>query len=201
MKYTIATLVLCMSFLTLVGIVMAGNNTDTKPKNAVAESPLDILLQERKDSIKSRSSRVRVIDADEYILRLQSEIIDLRVQRDQLEMKLTEAESDLETVVVVGASSKCNAIDCVPKHDVEMEKLVIQSTHSLHIYLYGRRIYTMADSIEVIQLSEEMMQAAIENLELLGFDTRDLKMTGDVSKILSQQIEMTERSRHDKIAQ
>lgn len=183
--------------LFLVGMLYAQGQAPTISTTAVSEgSSLDVLLEDLKQRREARTVTVEqpVTARDPKVTRLQNELIDLRVERDRLEMHVMQLEARLQRVTVVGTSSRCRNEDCVPIQKFEDERIRLQSTHAVSLYIYGKELYELTTDVEIRKKATKMMTIAINDLELLGFDTTDL-VTGDIYDLLSQKGDGTDQAR------
>lgn len=186
--------VLTVAFF-LTGILYAQGQTETVQTEPQKARGLDNLLDDLKERREVKAiAASRPMDRDGQLLRLQSELIDLRVERDRLVMQVNRLETRLQGVTVFGASSKCRADECVPLQQVELEKMLLQASHAIDKYKCGKRLYDLTPSEEVKKYAETMMRVALDDLELLGFDTTDLLENEDFADLLSQKRELTEKA-------
>lgn len=176
MKYTTILAICGLAAAAFISTMLYAQNQPTSVQSSEQpESSLDILLSNLKQQRESRSVLSdQMLDRDGHILRLQSEIIDLRVERDRLATQVTKLATRLQEVTVVGASTKCRIEDCVPVQVVEEEKVLIQISNANKLFQYGKNLHEIASCDQTREAAQTMMQVAIDDLELLGFDTTDL---------------------------
>lgn len=179
MKYTIILAICGMVAATFLSSMLyaqnQASNIQSSEPQAESKSSLDILLSNLKQQRESRSVLSdQLLDRDGQVLRLQSELIDLRVERDRLAMQVNQLATRLQEVTVIGASTRCRSEDCVPVHVMEEEKVSIQISNATKLFKYGRDLYNIASCDQTKEAAQTMMQVAIDDLELLGFDTTDL---------------------------
>lgn len=123
---------------------------------------------------------------DEENLRLRSELVDLRVERDRLESKVRHLENELQEVVVVGAKSNCEEVSCVPSANADAEKVLIHAASAVRAHNIGVGIRRDSQCKEAHKYAEEMINGAIEDLKLLGFDTTNLNENLELDALMNQ---------------
>lgn len=127
-------------------------------------------------------------DPQAEIRRLKNEIIDLRVERDALQGQVRFLEQESNAKVVKADSVNCVKKNCVSLEDVQKERIVTHIVYSLSLYRLAEALDKSASKmdVEAHKKAQRVMERAIKDLELLGFDTKDPSNFPTVDELMRQ---------------
>jgi hypothetical protein len=151
------------------------------PTVTSAETRLDQLVKKYEQPTRPTQQ-----DPQSQIRTLKSEVIDLKVERDSLQDQVKYLEGQLERRNAT--SSNCGQGTCVPIDQVEREKILTHIVYSLSLYRLAEMVdkLTPANDVEAHKKAQRIMQNAIEDLKLLGFDTKDPSKFPEVEVLVEQ---------------
>lgn len=150
------------------------------PTITSAETSLDRLVKKYEEKTPQVYK-----DPQSEIRTLKSELIDLKVERDALEDQVKYLEKQMERR---NAVSPCGEGKCIPVDQVEKEKIVAHIVYSLSLYRLAEMVdkLTPANDVEAHKKAQSIMKSAIEDLNMLGFDTRDPSKFPTVDELARQ---------------
>lgn len=127
-------------------------------------------------------------DPQAEIRRLKNEIIDLRVERDALQGQVRFLEQESSAKVIKADSVNCVKKNCVSLEDVQKERIVTHIVYSLSLYRLAEALDKSASKmdVEAHKKAQRVMERAIKDLELLGFDTKDPSNFPTVDELMRQ---------------
>lgn len=123
------------------------------------------------------------------IIRLQSQLIDTRVERDQLteEVLFLRAKID-EMVLTEDVQTGCAQVECIPVEQVEQDKIYTHVVYTISQYRLAEVITQVAseENVEVHNTARKIMRGAINDLEVLGFDTSNMDEYPSLDEMMEQ---------------
>jgi hypothetical protein len=168
-------LLLITMLLLTISTTMFGQQLDTPPQEeSVTALDKMLVVYEQK-----KAENASGLSPESERRRLQSEIIDLKVEKDQLTSRVEYLKAELtkqqRPVSNAGVCSK--ETTCIPAKEVEREKITSHLVYSLSLY----RLAELTDTnlpigkkyVEAHTAAQRVMQSAMGDLNLLGFDTSD----------------------------
>lgn len=182
MKVT-SLIIASAGFYLLLLSQVSGNESFQVPDQ---KTSIDSLMEMYAQKQETRSVKgIEDTPMDDNV-KLRSEVIDLRVERDRLESRVRNLEHELKEVVVVGAKSNCESASCVSAQDVEAEKILIQAASAVRSHNIGINIRRNSQCKEAHKYADEMINGAIEDLKLLGFDTTNVDENLELDALMNQ---------------
>jgi hypothetical protein len=153
------------------------------PTVTSAETSLDKLVKKYEQPTQQIQR-----DPQSQIRTLKSEVIDLKVERDSLQGQVRFLEQQLERRNATGPTASCGQGPCIPVDQVEREKILTHIVYSLSLYRLAETIdkLTPANDVEAHRRAQKIMANAIEDLRLLGFDTKDPSKFPNVDELVEQ---------------
>jgi hypothetical protein len=186
MKYTSLILAMIGAYLLLVVQVSGTESTSILDQKTSIDSLIALYAEKRGTQITpfTAGGEEKLLDDDN--LRLRSEVIDLRVERDRLASRVRMLESERKEILVVGAKSKCEPTPCISEQEVKADKIMIQAASAIRAHNIGINLRRNSDCPEAHKYAEAMINGAIEDLKLLGFDTTNVNEELELDTLMSQ---------------
>lgn len=188
MKYTSLIMAMIGIYLLIVSQVSGSDSKEILNQKTSIDQLIDIYSSQRRATgqiiVYTKEQKGQLLDDDN--LRLRSEVIDLRVERDRLASRVRSLESELKEVVVVGVKSNCNAVACSSDQETEAEKVLIKAASAVSTHNIGIRILQNSECEEAHKYANEMITGAIEDLKLLGFDTTNVNEELELDTLMNQ---------------
>lgn len=128
-------------------------------------------------------------DPKSELRRLRSQIIDLRVERDALSEENAYLKNRLENIQAFEETHpECLEQDCVPVSTVENERILSYVIYSLSMYRMAEVVVnnTPADNVEAHKQAQRVMAGVKSDLDVLGFDTTDMKDYPTLEELLKE---------------
>ena len=132
------------------------------------------------------------------ITRLRSQLIDVRVERDQLSNQVIFLKTKIENIETSEAHANpiCHKVKCIPITEIENDKIITHVIYSLNQYRLAELItqtIPLKDG-EVHKKAQRIMIGEKNDLNMLGFDTTDMKRYPILDELIEQWI-ISQRSR------
>lgn len=133
-------------------------------------------------------------DQKAEIIRLKSQLIDVRVERDQLSEQVIFLEAKIKDMSLNNNHSelhaKCLDVECIPITDVENDKIITHIIYSLSQYRLAELIAQTVptEDVEAHKKAQRIMTGAKNDLDVLGFDTIDMKGYPSLDELMEQWI-------------
>lgn len=172
MKTATITFIVIASFVALfVGRQDHSNAAQSPPTAMVQKTALDSLIemyaQRKVDNDKVDASPVDILETED-VIKLRSELIDLRVERDRLASRNKQLHDHIEKLKETGISV-CGISTCVLQEEVELEKIRMEIVHWVHMHNMMNHIHrNCSDNVEVCDQSKEWAEGAARHLRVLG---------------------------------
>ncbi len=131
--------------------------------------------------------QVQPNDPHAEIRRLKNELIDLRVERDLLQGQVRYLEQEAQRVKVNNKDCT-NKTQCIPLEQVQKDKIVTHIVYSLSLYRLAEALNKSAPTtdVEAHKRAQRVMKSALEDLESLGFDTKNPANFPTVEELMKQ---------------
>lgn len=129
---------------------------------------------------------------DAAIRRLKSQLIDIRVERDQLSDQVLFLQARIEHMIENEEHSElheqCLDIECVPITDVENDKIITYVIYTLSQYRLAELIVSTVpeENVEAHEKAQKIMAGAKNDLDVLGFDTSDMDDYPTLDELMEQ---------------
>lgn len=148
-------------------------------------SEIDKLIEGYQNNKRAPASRP--MDPESEIRRLQSQLIDLRVERDRLAEEVLFLKEKIDTFSNQERASGCMQ-DCIPVAEVEEEKIITHVIYTVSQYRLAELITQTVpeEFVEVHNTAQKIMRGAINDLDTLGFDTSDMNTYPTLEDVLEQ---------------
>lgn len=131
-------------------------------------------------------------DKESEIRRLKSQLIDLRVERDQLVEQVLYLQDTLDSMMIddehLELHSECLNVECIPVTDVENDKILTHIIYTLSQYRLAELIVELVPNanVEAHNKAQRIMAGAKRDLNFLGFDTSDMDDYPTLDELLEQ---------------
>lgn len=135
---------------------------------------LDTLLNDIQAKQRTQAIEEHRSSPEDLVRRLKNQLIDIRVERDQLEEHNAYLRRQIENLRNERNSSReCLPDECIPLVEVEQKQLVRHTVHSLSLYRLAEFMDSVIpeEDVEAHRRAQKIMEGAKADLELLGFDT------------------------------
>lgn len=131
---------------------------------------------------------------DAEIRRLKSQLIDIRVERDQLSDQVLFLQSRIENMIEneehLELHEQCLNVECVPITDVENDKIITHIIYMLSQFRLAELIVSTVpeENVEAHKKAQKIMAGAKNDLDVLGFDTSDMSSYPTLEELMEQWI-------------
>lgn len=128
-------------------------------------------------------------DKDSEIRRLKSQLIDLRVERDRLADEVVFLKGKIENMIAQEeAHPECIEVECIPISDVEQDKIITHVVYTISQYRLAELLTLTVpeEYVEVHNTAQKIMRGAINDLDVLGFDTSDMSQYPTLEEVIEQ---------------
>ena len=127
-------------------------------------------------------------DKDAELIRLRSQMIDLRVERDRLEDEVGFLKNRAANIEAMGEHPECLDVKCVPVTEVEQDKIITYVIYTLGQYRLAELMETSLplEEVDAHNMARKIMEGARNNLNVLGFDTSDMGEYPTLDELMEQ---------------
>ena len=134
------------------------------------QSSLDQLLNQYDEQRTASTTRQ---DPQAEIRKLRNQVIDLRVERDELSEENTYLKKKIESFE---SSQPACTQECVSLDKIENQRIVSYVIYSLSLYRMAEVVIqnTPADNVEAHKKAQRVMAGVKSDLDVLGYDTTDM---------------------------
>ena len=170
-------LTILLTLVLIPSAVLAGEQTE--------QTAMDKLIQ----GYQVNKRAVEPEDRATEIVRLQSQLIDVRVERDRLAEEVLFLKSKIDNMLVTeDVSTECNSTECIPIEQVEQDKIYTHVVYTISQYRLAEMITETAseENVEVHNTARKIMRGAINDLEVLGFDTSNMDEYPSLDEMMEQ---------------
>lgn len=153
--------------------------------SASEQTAMERLIEEYE--IKQRT--VEPQDKESEIRRLKSQLIDLRVERDQLAEQVLYLKETIENIQLAEeAHPECLEVECIPITDVENDKIMTNVIYTLGQYRLAELLDRLVpeENVEIHNKAQQIMAGAKKDLDVLGFDTSDMNDYPTLDELMEQ---------------
>lgn len=123
------------------------------------------------------------------IIRLQSQLIDTRVERDQLAEEVIFLRTKIDNMVLTeDVHAGCENTECIPIEQVEQDKIYTHVIYTISQYRLAEMITQTVseEDVEAHNTARKIMRGAINDLEVLGFDTTNMNDYPSLEEMMEQ---------------
>jgi len=128
-------------------------------------------------------------DKDSEIRRLKSQLIDLSVERDRLADEVLFLKAKIDNMIAQeDAHIGCAEVECVPITEVEQDKIFTHVVYTISQYRLAELLTQKVpkEYVEVHNTAQKIMRGARNDLEVLGFDTRNMDEYPTLEEVIEQ---------------
>ncbi len=131
-------------------------------------------------------------DQASEIRRLKSQLIDVRVERDQLADQVSFLQAKIDSLFENEAHTElhdqCSDFECVPITEVENEKILTHVIYTLSQFRLAELIVAIVpeENVEAYEKAQRIMVGAKNDLDVLGFDTSDMNDYPTLDELMKQ---------------
>ena len=133
-------------------------------------------------------------DQESEIRRLKSQLIDTRVERDQLSEQVVFLQAKIESILEAENEedtelyNTCFQVECVPITDVEDEKIITHVIYTLSQFRLAELIVITVpiENVDAHNKAQRIMVGAKNDLDVLGFDTSDMNDYPTLDELMEQ---------------
>lgn len=173
----ILTLLIALALVPAVTLVSASEQT-----------AMERLIEEYE--IKQRTIEPENKEAE--ITRLKSQLIDVRVERDQLVEQVAFLQAKIDNILGgeehAELHAECLEVECIPITEVEQEKIITHVIYTLSQYRLAELITEILpeEYVEAHNQAQRIMVGARNDLDVLGFDTSDMSEYPTLDELMEQ---------------
>lgn len=175
MNKILTTLIIILAFIPCISFA-----------SEMQQTAMDKLIEDYQ--VKQRGIEPENTGAE--ITRLRSQLIDVRVERDQLSKQVIFLKTKIENIETSEAHANpiCHEVECIPITDVENDKIITHVIYSLSQYRLAELISQMVplEDVEAHKKAQRIMIGAKNDLDMLGFDTVDMKEYPSLDELIEQ---------------
>ena len=156
--------------------------------SASEQTAMDKLLEDYEISQRS----IEPQDQESEIRRLKSQLIDVRVERDQLSDQVFFLQAKIDSLIANEEHSElhdqCLDVECIPITEVEQQKIITHVIYTLSQFRLAELIISTVpeENVEVHEKAQRIMAGAKNDLDVLGFDTTDMNAYPTLDDLLEQ---------------
>jgi len=169
-------LTILLTLILIPSITLAGDEMEQTAMDKLIEG-----YQVNKRAVVPENQEVEIV-------RLQSQLIDVRVERDRLVEEVLFLKSKLDNIVLSDEEAAgCANIECIPLEQVEQDKIYTHVIYTISQYRLAELITkSVSEDSEAHNTARKIMRGAINDLGVLGFDTTNMNQYPTLEETLEQ---------------
>jgi hypothetical protein len=147
----------------------AQNRTDLTVQKTALDSLIEMYAQRKIDSAKVEEAPVDILESED-VIKLRSELIDIRVERDRLMSRNKQLQEQIQQIKT-NTGSKCSIENCVPQEEVELEKIRMEIVHWVHMHNMMNYIKNNCENdVYICNQAQEWAEGAARHLRVMGIN-------------------------------